>query len=382
MKRILLSLILAQFLLLPLTAQTVSDGVETAFLDFENINMDPALDYLGGIIKGILLYDMSQNDYIRLVNRSKLEKVVDEQNLRLSGISANSENTLQLGRTLGADWLVYGEYIYLGRDVLITVSLTNVETTRTFAYSDRGSSENTIHSLAEKVVMKLTGMEMTFQNDNSIRSIISMRDESPGELQLYSWVAGAEIYLDDEFIGYTGENNKVPFIIEKLEPGIHIVRTHYWTFGEVDLPEVIFRDWDEEFEINPGEKIVIRANQRQFNSIIYDLQQLIREDYRYKSDSDPLYEKQHKVSWLDRESKEHEIEYTVKSHYEKNLYKCDLRVIYDGDEFNWSLESIDEESIDLKEIIKDVEVRFSYSRGRIDYAIWRQDLEQGMWQDQ
>lgn len=287
-----------------------------------------------------------------------------------------------MGRTLGADWLIYGEYIYLGKDVLITVSLTNVETTRTFAYSDRGSSENIIHSLAEKIVMKLTGMEMVFQNEDSVRSIISMRDESPGKLKLYSWVAGAEIYLDDVFIGYTGEDNKVPFIIEKVEPGEHTIRTHYWTFGEVDLPEVIFRDWDEEFKISSGDEIVIRANQRQFNSIIYDLQQLIREDYRYKSDSDPLYKKEHTQNWLDRKSIEHEIQYIITSHYQENLYTCDLQLIYDGDEFHWTFESIDEERIDLKEIVKDVEIRFSYSRGRIDYAILRQDLEPGMWQDQ
>lgn len=381
MKRIFLTLVFLQFFILPLTSQMVSDGVKSAFLEFENINMDPSLDYLGGIIKGLLLYDISRSEYIHLVNRSELERVLDEQSLRLSGLADDSENTLKLGRMLGADWLIYGEYIYLGRDVLITVSLTNVETTRTFVYSDRGSSENTIHGLAEKIVMKLTGVEMVFQNENSVRSIISMRDESPGKVKLYSWVPGAEIYLDEEFIGYTAEDNKVPYIIEKVEPGEHKIRTHYWPFGEVDLPEVVFHDWDEEFEIASGEEVVIRANQRQFNSIIYDLQQLIRENYRFTTESEPLYEKTHKTVWLDREALKHEIEYSIKALYKEDSFTCDLSLNYDGVSYVWALETRENESLDLNELVNDVEVRFSYSRGRIDYSIWRQDIEQGMWQN-
>jgi len=382
MKRIILSLVLVQMIVFSIPAQIVSEGVKTAFLEFENINMDPALDYLGGIIKGLILYDLSRNEYIQLVNRSELEKVLHEQSLRLSGLAEDSENTLKLGKMLGADWLISGEYIYLGRDVLITVSLINVETTRTFVYSNRGSSENTIHGLAENIIMKLTGMEMTFQNEDSVRSIISMRDESPGKVKFYSWVPGAEIYLDDEFIGYTVEDKKVPYIIEKVEPGEHIIRTHYWPFGEVDLPEMRFHDWDEEFEITSGEEVVIRADQRPFNSIIYDLQQLLRENHSFKSTSDPRYEQVHKTVWQDRNGVEHEIEYQIKTQYEEDSFTCDLSINYNGEYFSWALVSENNEDIDLKEEVNDVEVRFSYSRGRIDYSIWRQDIKQGMWQDQ
>jgi hypothetical protein len=67
MKRIILFLILIQLITLSIPAQSVSDGVNTAFLEFENINMDPGLDYLGGIIKGLLLYVLSRYVYIKLI---------------------------------------------------------------------------------------------------------------------------------------------------------------------------------------------------------------------------------------------------------------------------------------------------------------------------
>lgn len=381
MKRILLTLVLVQVMIISTPAQTVSNGVNTAFLEFENINMDPSLDYLGGIIKGLLLYDLSQNEYIKLVNRTRLENVMEEQNLRLSGLAEDEENALKVGRILGADWLITGEYIYLGRDVLITVSLTNVESAQVIVYSDRGSSENTIHGLAEKIVMKLTGMELSFQSENSKRSIISMKDESPGKVKLYSWVHGAEIYLDEVFIGYTAEDYKIPYLINNVEEGNHIIRTHYWPFGEVDLPEMTFHDWDEEFEMTAGDEIVIRANQRQFNSIIYDLQQLIREDYRYKEDSDPLYEESYNVQWQDLESKNHAINYTIKSELDDSAFQCTISMTYDEEDYLWSFGSAPDEEIEHTEMIKDVEVRFSFDRGRIDYALWRRDIEQGMWEN-
>ncbi|MBI9099388.1 MAG: hypothetical protein JEY91_12970, partial [Spirochaetaceae bacterium] len=222
----------------------------------------------------------------------------------------------------------------------------------------------------------------TLQNENSVRSIISMKDESPGKLKLYSWVPGAEIYLDDEFIGYTGEDNKTPYLIERIHPGRHIIRTHYWPFGEVDLPDLIFHDWDEEFEIGSGEEIVIRANQRQFNSIIYDLQKLIRENYRYTDEAGPLYEEKFEVQWQDREAVHHKIDYWVKASLGERQFTSEIQMVYDNENYDWTLESDREEEIDFKETVKDIELRFSYRRNRIEYSIWRQDIEQGMWQNQ
>lgn len=380
MKRFLL-IVLSLIFLGSAGAQSVSEGVKAAFLDFENINMDPALDYLGGIIKGLLLYDLSRNQYIKLVNRAELEDVLDEQNLRLSGLSDES-SAMKVGKILGADWLVKGEFIYLGKDVLITISLIEVESARTFVYSDRGSSENTIHSLAEKVVMKLTGMEMSFTNPDSVRSIISMKDESPGRVKFYSWVPGAEIFLDDNFIGYTVEDNKTPYLIERVEPGKHTIRTHYWPFGEVDLPEMRFHDWDEDFEIHSGEEVVIRADQRQFNSIIYDLQQLIRENYRFPEGGRTAYEKTHSVTWQDMKSKDHSIAFDISFKPDEPDVSGKIDLLYDGESYQWPLNSPFDEELELKENVRDLEIRFSWSRGRIDYSLWRTDIEQGMWQNQ
>jgi len=382
MKRLLP--LLFTLLLLPgaLVSQDVSSGVKTAFLDFENINMDPALDYLGGIIKGLLLYDLSRNEYIKLVNRSEIEEVVEEQNLRLSGLTENKGDIVEFGKILDAQWLVKGEYIFLGRDVLITIKLIDATTAEEFVLSGRGASENTIHSLAEKLVMKLTGMEMTFVNEDSVRSIISMRDESPGRVKLYSWVPGAEIFLDEQFIGYTEADSKTPFIIEQIEPGEHVLRTYYWPFGEVDLPEMRFHDWDETFTITSGEEVVIRANQRQFNSLIYDLQQLIRESYRYPYATIGPFEKEHSATWQDMTGGEHSIEYRIEGDLTEELFKVRIHMIYDGQTYTWERDSRADEDIELREPVGDVEVRISWDRGRIDYSVWRTDIEQGMWENQ
>ena len=100
MKRIILSMLLVQLMVISVPAQTVGDGVNTTFLEFENINMGPALDYLGGIIKGLLLYDLTQNEYMKMITRTELEDVLEEQYLRLSGLTDNNEGVKKIGKML------------------------------------------------------------------------------------------------------------------------------------------------------------------------------------------------------------------------------------------------------------------------------------------
>ncbi len=82
-----------------------------------------------------------------------------------------------------------------------------------------------------------------------------MRDETPGEIHLYSFIINSEIFLDDEFAGYTTGNGRTAIILDDISPGMHKIRTHLDnSFGVVELPEFKFRDWEEEFEVKPGKK--------------------------------------------------------------------------------------------------------------------------------
>ena len=259
-----------------------------AILEMANAGLDPRLDYLAGIIQGLLAYDLGGRSDLVLVDRRNLEAVLKEKELALSplgsgssgGGEASTEELSRAGRLAGADWLLSGEYAFLGADVLVTLSLTETASARRTVFRDRGPSENLVHALAEKVVERLTGTRPSFVEAGRERSLVSLRDETPGSLALHSPIIDAEIFLDGEFVGFTTGDERKPFLVERLAPGKHRVRTHLdSSFGVLRLPEVAFGDWDVEVVVEPGKRLVLRDPTRHFNDQLYRLIRLWDEEY-------------------------------------------------------------------------------------------------------
>ena len=107
--------------------------------------MDPRVDYLSSIVQGILAFDLGSRGDIALVDRRNLDAVLKEKELTLSAIGQDADSAAAAGRLVGADWLLSGEYVFIGSDVLITLSLTDTATAKRVVFRDRGSSENLVH---------------------------------------------------------------------------------------------------------------------------------------------------------------------------------------------------------------------------------------------
>ena len=355
-----------------------------ALLDIGNLTYDPRYDYLEGIVWGLLLYDFSRIPGIALVERQDLEQVLDEQRLRLQGIVEDEEEAIRIGDLLGADYLLSGSYVFLGEDIILTLTTTRVADGRTASFSDRGHTENLIHGLAEKVAERLTGTASPLVSADGNRSIISLKDESPGSVALHSPLIDAEIYLDGEFFGYTTGDMTEPIAIEPLPPGEHTIETRYGRdFGVVDQPEISFRNWSETVEIKPGKRTVLRDESRHFNDIIYSLMRLKRGDLRTDDPRQDPIRVQETVSFTDRDGVDHEIQLTIESSYAGNslVVTCDLT--YDD-----STESLPvtiqpnretEHEIINGKVEANIDISSKYSRYEVDYSLWRNDIEQNMW---
>jgi TolB-like protein len=363
-------------------AKAAAGPVSIAFLEIVNSSVDPRYDYLEGIIRGILLYDLSTEEGVDVVDRVDLESIMSEQELKLSNLTENESTALQVGRILGADYLLKGEYVFLGKEVLIIVNLIDVITARSLAFSERGSSENTIHSLAEQIFFRLTGEKVTLQSENRNRSIISLKDETPGSIALYSHLIDAEIFLDDEFIGYTTGNARVPFLIENLYPGNHLVRIHLHSFGVVKQPEIIFEDWQEKVQVKPGKQHVIRAKAYHFNEQLYDLIKLLREDISIHSiKTDKTVIRGHKVSFVNRQGEEVIILLDLKAAAGDKKIDIEAVLTYQGEVFTFIVSVKEGERKELKQEIDLVEFEIDIDRREISYNISRRDIRQNMFRE-
>ena len=83
--------ILPAILLIFLAASLGAQSVNVAVLGFENLNRDPRYDYLEGMIIGVLMYDLMKIDDIELVERNRMDRIFEEQKLRLSGLLKDTE---------------------------------------------------------------------------------------------------------------------------------------------------------------------------------------------------------------------------------------------------------------------------------------------------
>lgn len=246
-----------------------------AILEIANAGMDPRIDYLSGIVQGILAFDLGSRSDLALVDRRNLDAVLKEKELTLSALGQDADAAAEAGRLAGADWLVSGEYVFLGSDVLLTLSLTDAKTAKRTVYRDRGGTENLVHKLAEQIVLRLTGKEASFADPGRSRSLVSLRDETPGSIALYSPIIRAEVFVDEQFFAYTTGDPAAPLDIEKLSPGKHRVRVHLdRSFGVIKLPEVSFHDWEVDAEVEPNKRLTLRDQTRQLNGAIYELMEL------------------------------------------------------------------------------------------------------------
>jgi TolB-like protein len=372
-----LILLLVLMCIVPVAVQALP--VNIAFLSIDNLSANPRYDYLEGIIRGLLLFDLSGAQDIDVVNRSDLDAILREQELQLSNLAEDQNKAIEVGRILGADYLLRGEYVFLGNDVLITVRLVDVVQARSLTFSERGASENTLHAIAEQIIFRLTGREAALQSEQHDRSIISLQDEKPGSVHLFCQLIDAEIFVDDEFIGYTTGDPRVPFQIEDLSPGPHTLRIHLSGFGVVEEPEITFHDWEEVVQIAPGKRTVVRAKAQLFNHIIYNLQQLVREDIGFRElEGGGSVRREHDASFVDRDGKAVPITLVATARRQGDRLEYTVEISYQDQKYNWDLSGPIDERKEVRERVGKVEVRLEVDSSEVSYAIWRKDIEQGM----
>ncbi len=360
-----------------------------AVLPFKNSTEDIRSDYLGKIAEALLMYDLSSVKSIQLVSREETDVLLREKKLALTGLfegssAAAGESTAaaELEALTSADYLLRGEFVHLGDELMFIAKLLRVSDGKATVFRERGTDENTIHRLSEKTVRALTGRSISFTTEDESRSIISMRNEEPGIIAVYSPLINAEIYIDGAFAGYTTGDPTVPFIADKLRPGPHTVRTHLSkNFGVIDLPQIHFHDWHTEVRVPPGKKVVVRDQSRHFNDLLYSLQWVSRNDESFSSKEELLsFSKEENFSFLNRKGE------TQKGRLSYLPYSQDALLInvqfnqltrdfviplpQKGKVSSW------EESFDLLDIEISIDAR--YNDWDLSYSIRRNDVYQGL----
>lgn len=101
--------------------------VTIVIADFENNSGGFNLDYWEKVIPDFLTSELSRSDRIVIIERNKLDKVLEEQALALSGI-LDSSNVQQVGNLLGAQFIIQGTINQTNDKTRIDVNIIKVKT--------------------------------------------------------------------------------------------------------------------------------------------------------------------------------------------------------------------------------------------------------------
>jgi curli biogenesis system outer membrane secretion channel CsgG len=150
-----IAILLAVATAAPLCAQSAPPTV--AVLYFDNGAMLRRADYapLSKGITDMLITALAANNAVRVVERDRLQQVLEEQNLQTTS-AVDPETAVRLGKLLGAQHMITGGFVIDPREnIRISVRAINGETSeQEYSESVTGKAENVlelIDQLARKV---------------------------------------------------------------------------------------------------------------------------------------------------------------------------------------------------------------------------------------
>lgn len=123
------TLALAAGMVLPsLATAQAKPVVAVLYFDNNSIGKDRAdYDGLGKGIADLLINDMAANPSLRVVERDRLQAVLQEQNLAKAG-QLDNETAVRVGKLLGAQYMITGGFMNANGTMVLTSRVINVET--------------------------------------------------------------------------------------------------------------------------------------------------------------------------------------------------------------------------------------------------------------
>jgi hypothetical protein len=131
----------------------VSAKVSVAIIDFES--QAPGNPQLGTQLSDILTARLSIYDQFQLVERKKLEDLLKEHQLNLTGM-VDTPDAIKAGKLIGARILIFGRAFALDRDLYIVTKIVGTETSQVKGTIAKGSLESNLSEIIDKVATDLT----------------------------------------------------------------------------------------------------------------------------------------------------------------------------------------------------------------------------------
>lgn len=162
----------AAFLLaLPILAASGYQEEKTAVavLRFDNNTGDERYENLGRALSSMLISDLSVVDEIQLVERERLEDLLNELQLQQSGY-VDPSSAVTLGMIVGAEYVVTGAFLTVDPDMRLDTRIARVETSEIVETAEVTGQKDNFFDLEQRLADQLVeGMELVLTEDQRER---------------------------------------------------------------------------------------------------------------------------------------------------------------------------------------------------------------------
>ena len=229
-----------------------TEKLTVAVLGFET--KEKAVVDLGTKITNLVVARLSANPGIKLVERERLDKILEELGLGLSGIVSDGQ-AAQIGHLSGAKILVTGRAFTVDKDLIIVAKVIGTETSMVQAEIVTGSLSGKLAPVVEELARKIAKV-ITEKGPTMVAKVMTEQDRIKGisaklkDMELPKvLVAIAERHLGRPAIDPAAETELI-YILKKCgftvattkESGLSDWAKEYLEKAQLDIPAAIKAD--------------------------------------------------------------------------------------------------------------------------------------------
>ncbi|MBN1271858.1 MAG: protein kinase [Candidatus Aminicenantes bacterium] len=122
-----------------------------AVIDFSNLTKDPSCDWLSGGIAETVSVDLNKIASLRVVSREKVLKILGTQ----AGENITEKEVINLGKTLGVRWVIWGGFQKMGNAVRITSRFTEISSGEVIGSAKVDGNMEDIFKLQDQIIDEL-----------------------------------------------------------------------------------------------------------------------------------------------------------------------------------------------------------------------------------
>ncbi len=210
----------------------IEKGIPLSILKFNNLKNNQTYSWLQNLLADVLITNISASNVYKVVLRNRLEEILKEQQLQLTGI-INETTAVKIGNIIGAKVIIIGSYVVNDPIININVKFVDVGDASIISSVNMTGDLNDFSKLEEELTIKMF-------------KVLSI-EQQPKRENLYSQIQTDSIkaieynYKGEEYIT-RGEMKKAIFELwkaMKLDPDYEMAIKNYSSIKPKDSKQKI-----------------------------------------------------------------------------------------------------------------------------------------------